>query len=55
MTQIKGADIARTRLYVYASMMNELVLEYLETGVKPVAQKSEATDAGHVHDENCNH
>lgn len=54
MTQVKGADIARTRLYVYASMMNELVLEYLETGVKPVAQAAHG-EAGHVHDENCAH
>lgn len=54
MTQIKGADLARTRLYVYASMMNELVLEYLETGVKPVAQKAHGEE-GHVHDENCSH
>lgn len=55
MTQIKGADLARTRLYVYASMMNELVLEYLETGVKPVAPKMDAAETAHVHDENCNH
>ena len=56
MQQVKGADLGRTRLYVYASMLNELVLEFLETGVKPAPNAAPAHgENGHIHDENCNH
>jgi FKBP-type peptidyl-prolyl cis-trans isomerase (trigger factor) len=46
MSQVKDADPAHTRLYVYGALLNELVLEFLETGKKPEP---------HVHDENCKH
>lgn len=48
MQQVKDADPARTKLYVYSVLMNEKVFEFLEG--KEV-KKMEP----HVHDEHCGH
>jgi FKBP-type peptidyl-prolyl cis-trans isomerase (trigger factor) len=59
MAQVKDADPAHTRLYVYGALLNELVLEFLETGKKPEkkegAHSHDHGEEGHVHDENCKH
>lgn len=56
MQHVKDADPSHTRIYVYGALLNEAVLDFLETGKRPEKKEGDnAQESGHVHDENCRH